>query len=180
MNLTIALAAVVAIAALAAWVGFRRAAHLRVANSNNGARLHSLPVYHAAYAAIWAALPALLLLAVWTPVQSNLVEQSVLASPEGRALPAFDMLRETIISEAREIAHGDREAGFNDESTTLAPRILEAESRYATVGGTVALLLTLGAAAFALRRRSPQFRARTGVERWLLAVLIAASLIAIL
>ena len=175
MTLGIALVAVLVVAMAAGWAGYARAGRMRLAG-----RLHSLPVYHGAYAALWAALPALLLLAVWTPVQSNLVEQAVLASPEGRALPAFDMLRETIISEAREIARGDREAGFNAESVTLAPRIVEAESRYSTIGGGVALLLALGAAGFALGRRSPQFRARTGVERWLLAVLIAASLIAIL
>ncbi|HEX8661900.1 MAG TPA: phosphate ABC transporter permease subunit PstC, partial [Brevundimonas sp.] len=52
--------------------------------------------------------------------------------------------------------------------------------RFATIGGAVAVLLALGAAWFALRRTSPQIRARTGVERWLMAVLFAASLIAIL
>src|SRR4029453_9006377 len=120
------------------------------------------------------------LLAVWTPVQSGLVDQAVLASPEGRALPAFDMQRETIMSEARAMAAGDSETGFNPESSTLVPRFTETRARFATIGGTVAILLALGAAGFALRRRSPQFRARTGVERWLMAVLIAASLIAIL
>src|SRR5688500_4719875 len=120
MSLGLALVAVVAVAMAAGWIGYARAARMRSAG-----RLHSLPVYHGAYAGLWAALPALLRLAVWTPVQSNLVEQAVLASPEGRALPKFDMLRETIISEAREIAHGEREAGFNAESATLAPRILE-------------------------------------------------------
>ncbi|HEY0164955.1 MAG TPA: phosphate ABC transporter permease subunit PstC [Sphingomicrobium sp.] len=175
MNLTIALAAVLAIAAIAAWIGYSRSARLRVAG-----RLHSLPAYHAAYAAIWAALPALLLLALWAPVQSNFVEQAVLASPEGRALPDFQMQRESILGEAKEIARGDREAGFNPESTTLVPRFAEAEARFATIGGAVAILLALGAAWFALRRTSPQCRARTGVEQWLMAVLIAASLIAIL
>ena len=99
MSLTIALAAVLAIAAIAGWLGFSRASRLR-----GTSRLHSLPVYHAAYAALWAALPALLFLAVWSPVQSRFVDQAVLASPEGRALPAFEMQRELILSEAREIA----------------------------------------------------------------------------
>ena len=174
MTLTIALAAVLAVAAVAGWIGYRRADRLRGAQ-----RLHSLPIYHGAYAALWAALPALLLLAVWAPVQSNLVDQAVLASPEGRALPSFDMQRQSILSEAREIARGERDSGFNPESASLAPRFAETEARYATVGGAVAILLALAAAAFALRRTSSQFRARTGVERWLMAVLIAASMIAV-
>ncbi|MEO5611961.1 MAG: phosphate ABC transporter permease subunit PstC [Sphingomicrobium sp.] len=175
MSLTIALAAVLAVAAIAGWLGFSRASRLR-----GTTRLHSLPVYHAAYAAMWAALPALLLLAIWSPVQSRLVEQAVLASPEGRVLPAFDMQRESILSEAKGMASGDIESGFNPESSTLVPRFTEAETRFATIGGGIAILLAFASAAFALRRTSAQFRARTGVERWLMVVLVAASLIAIL
>ena len=175
MNLTGALVAVLLIALVAAGLAYRRARALRA-----GQRLHSLPSYHAAYAFLWAAVPALLFLAAWTPVQTSLVQQAVLSSPEGRALPSFDMQRESILQEAREIANHDREAGFNPESAGLAPRFAEAEGRIGTIGAGIAALLALGGAALALRRRSPQFRARTSVERWLMALLLAASLIAIL
>ena len=163
MNLTIALAAVLAIAVVAAWIGYSRSTRLRTASLQSGARLHSLPVYHGAYAAIWAALPALLLLALWTPVQSNFVDQAVLASPEGQALPSFQMQRESILSEAREIARGDREAGFNPESTTLVPRFIEADARFSTIGGAMAILLALGAAWFALRRTHALARYRRSI-----------------
>jgi phosphate transport system permease protein len=89
------------------------------------------------------------------------------------------MQRDSILAEAREIAAGQREAGFNPESTGLAPRFQEAAGRYSTIGSMVAILLALGGAALALRRSSPSFRARTAVERWVKGVLIAASLIAI-
>jgi len=177
MNLTIALAAVFLVAAAAGWLGFSRASRLRTAGTH---RLHSLPVYHGVYAALWAAVPALLLLAIWAPVQTGLVEQAVLASPQGQALPDFDLQRDAILSEAREIARGQREAGFNPEATKIAPLYAEAEGRLSTIGGIVTLLLAIGAAALALRRIGVRFRARTGVERWLMAVLLAASLIAIL
>ena len=175
MTLTLALAAVLLVAAAAGWLGFSHARRLR-----GHGRLHSLPIYHGTYCALWAALPALLFLAVWSPVQSTFVDQAVLATPEGRALPAFDMQREAILSEARDIAAGSREAGFNPESTPLAPRFAEAEAWYASIGGGIALLLALAGAAFAVRRSAPDFRARTGVERWLMALLVGASLIAIL
>ncbi|HEX8414114.1 MAG TPA: phosphate ABC transporter permease subunit PstC [Sphingomicrobium sp.] len=176
MSISIGIVAVLLIAAAAGWFGYRRASMLRT----SGARLHSLPIYHASYAAMWVLLPALLFLAVWAPVQGSLVDQAVLASPEGRTLPDFDMQRDAILSEAREISRGEREAGFNPESTTLAPRFAEAESRYAFAGVAAAVLMALGAAVFALRRTAPQFRARSGVERWLMGMLLAASLIAIL
>jgi phosphate transport system permease protein len=177
MSLFLALVVILAIALVGAWLGFSRA---RQARASNVGRLHSLPAYHGAYVAIWAAIPALLLLAAWVPVQTGLVNQAVLSSPQGQALPDFDMQRESILTEAREIARGDREAGFNPESSELAPLFAQAESRYATVGGAVAILLALGAAVLALRRMGVTFRARTGVERWLMALLVAASLIAIL
>jgi phosphate transport system permease protein len=175
MSLGLALVAILIVALGAASVGFRRALALRASG-----RLHSLPVYHGAYAGLWAVIPALLLLAAWAPIQSRLVDQAALSSPEGRALPAFEMQRESIISEAKEIASGERQQGFNPQSTTLAPRIRAAQSRYALIGGAVAIIAALLAAAFALRRSAPQFRARIGVERWLMIVLFAASMLAIL
>jgi len=175
MSLSLAFAAILLVAAAAGWLGFARARQLRATT-----RLHSLPIYHGSYAALWAAIPAMLILAAWAPVQSRLVDQAVLSSPEGRALPVFDMQRQAILSEAREIAHGEREQGFNPQSTTIAPRIRSEEQRFALIGGGAGLLAALAGAALALRRTGPQFRARAGVERWLMIVLFAASLIAIL
>lgn len=175
MSLGLALLAIFVVAFAAASAGFARGRALRTAG-----RLHSLPVYHGAYAALWAAIPALLLIVAWAPIQSRLVDQSVLSSPEGRALPSFEMQRDSILSEAREIASGEREQGFNPQSTTLAPRIKAEESRFALMGGVGAIALALLGAALALRRSAPEFRARAGVERWLMILLVAASLIAIL
>jgi len=176
MTLSIALVAILVIAAAAGLFARNRAKGLR----GGGARLNSLPNYHGFYVALWAALPALLFLAVWAPVQSGLVDQAVLASPAGQQLPAFDMARDSILSEAREIASGQREAGFNPESSEIAPIYAEASAKYAAVGGGIAILFALLGGFVALRRIGVEFRARSGVERWLLGLLLGASLIAIL
>ena len=131
MSLTIALAAVLAIAVAFAYLGRNRARGMR----SGGSRLNSLPAYHAGYVFLWAALPALLALAAWSPIQSGLVEQAVLASPAGQQLPEFDMVRDTILSEAYEIATGQREAGFNPESTALAPVYRATMAHYAAFAG---------------------------------------------
>src|SRR5438477_422513 len=55
MSLGLALVAVLIVALAAGWVGYARGRRLRAVG-----RLHSLPVYHGAYAALWAAIPALL------------------------------------------------------------------------------------------------------------------------
>lgn len=175
MNMGFVVILILAVAVAAGWVGYVRARRLRATT-----RLHSLPVYHGAYATLWAIIPALLVLALWTPIQSQMVDRAVLASPEGRALPTEAMQRESILSEANDIATGKIDQGFNPQSTALAPRISEAKSKLILLGGGAALLVGIAGAAFALRKRAPQFRARTGVERWLMGVLFAASLIAIL
>lgn len=59
MTLGLALIAVLLVAALAGGIAYRRAAALRFTR-DKGARLNSLPVYHAFQAALWATLPAAL------------------------------------------------------------------------------------------------------------------------
>ncbi|WP_293943445.1 phosphate ABC transporter permease subunit PstC [Sphingomonas sp.] len=179
MTLGVALLAVLLVAAVASAIAYRRASALRVARAK-GARLNSLPIYHAMFAFLWAALPAMIVLAAWSPVQSRLVDQAVLASPEGRALPDSDIQRESILGEAQDIARGKIEAGFNPESTALAPRYHEANGKYAAIGGAFALLVALAGAAFAVTRVKFEFRARSGVERWVMLLLMAASTVAIL
>ena len=176
MTLTIALVAVLMIAVAAGLFARSRVKGLR----SGGARLNSLPNYHAAFVALWALLPALLFLAIWTPVQGRLVSGAVMASPVAQSLPDFAMTRETILTEARDIASGAIEAGFNPESTALAPVFAEAGARYAAIGGGIAILLALLGGFFALRKVGVDFRARTKVEQVALGLLLIASLIAVL
>ncbi|MCY7399168.1 MAG: phosphate ABC transporter permease subunit PstC [Sphingomonas bacterium] len=180
MTLTIALVAVLAIVIAAGLYGFRAASALRHGSAAGKARLHSLPIYHAVYVGLWTALPAVLFLTIWGPVQSRLVDQAVLATPAGQALPAFEMQRDTIMAEARDLASGRIEAGFNPESAALAGVYSEASARLATIGGAIAVALALAGAFIAMRRVRIDFRARNGVERWIMVLLVGASLIAIL
>ena len=175
MSLTFALVAVLLIAATGGWLGFSRASALR-----SREKLHSLPVYHAFHVMLWAAVPALLLLAVWSTMQGQLVESAVLSSPQAQMLPPSDIERDSILREARQIAAGEREAGFNPESAEIAPAYAATQARYSTGAGLVAILVAMLGAAWVLRRLGVTVRARNAVERWVMAVLVAASLIAIL
>ena len=180
MTLTIAFVAVLVIALAAGLFAFNRAKQLRGAAAGAAGRLNSLPVYHALYVALWAALPALAFLAIWAPVQSGMVERAVLSSTAGQALPPFDLQRDSIMSEARDIATGRREVGFNPQSASLAPVFAASIARFAAVGGGIAILIAIGGAVLAMRRIKLSFRARSGVERWMMGALVGASLIAIL
>jgi phosphate transport system permease protein len=143
-------------------------------------RLNSLPVYHGGFAFLWAAAPALLFLAIWTPLQNGLVEASVLSSPAGERLPDFDLARDAILSEARAVATGASDLAFNPEAQALVPAYESAIGRYSLIGSGFALLLAAAGAAFAVSRVRLALRARAGVERWMMALLVTASLVAIL
>jgi phosphate transport system permease protein len=161
-----------------AWISARARAAAFVVPGK--ARPHSLPAYHGWYVALWAIVPALIFLAIWGQVSGPLVMQTVLDSPEAASLPAMDMQRAAILSEARGLATGRLGAAFNPQSTALAPVFREALDFYSYIGLGVALLIAFAAGAFAFSRLSPHFRARTRVERLVMAVLLIASLIAIL
>jgi phosphate transport system permease protein len=143
-------------------------------------RPHSLPNYHGWYVALWAAVPALLFLGVWSLVSPGLVTQSVLETPAAANLPDFDMQRAAILNEARGLAAGRIDAAFNPQANELAPAYRKAMQYYSWIGLAVALILAFAGGAFAFSRVSPHFRARTRVERVVMGVLLLASLVAIL
>jgi len=164
---------------LIAWMAGRARA-TAFAGAGGARRPHSLPAYHGWYVALWATVPALLFLAVWSNFSGGLVYQAVMASPEAAALPGEGMQRSAILNEAYALAAGRAQAAFNPQAQTLAPVYAEALGFYSWLGLAVALLSAFAGGAFAFSRVSPHFRARTRVERTVMAVLLVASLIAVL
>ena len=143
-------------------------------------RVHSLPNYHGWYVALWAVIPALIFLAVWSSISPGLITQAVIENPASASLPAEPMQRGAILGEARNLAQGNIDAAFNPQATRLAPVYEQVSSRYSLIATVAALLLAFAGGAFAFTRVSPHFRARTRVERLVMAALLIASLIAIL
>jgi phosphate transport system permease protein len=143
-------------------------------------RPHSLPIYHGWYVALWAVLPALIFLAFWAFLSDRLVADALLSSPQAAALPAIDMERASILAEARGLATGAVPSAQHPLAAALAAVYASALSFYAWLGFAIALLLAFAGGAWAYTRLSPSFRARTRVERIVMALLLTASLIAIL
>ncbi len=154
-----------------AW-SFRRAAPER--------RLAALPSYHAWYVALWIAVPVVLFVIVWSAVAPQLVSQSVLASPAAAELPPFGMQRETILGEARNVATGAAPAVFHPAARGLVEPYREAIGRYDLIGLAATLVVAFLGGAWSFLRVKPDFAARTSVERGVMALLLLASLVAIL
>jgi len=159
------------------WLAGRaRAERMRAAMPQ---RMHSLPVQHGWYVALWTIVPAALFLAVWSQCMPGLVTQAVLRDPAARALPTDRFERGALLADARNVARGDQMAVFNAAAQPLVkPYVVETRSHGARAL-TLALLLAFSGAAFAMTRVRPAFRARTKVERQVMLALLLASLLAI-
>ena len=144
------------------------------------AAVHSRPVYHGAFVAAVALLPALLLLAAWALLADGLVDAAVLARlPDGGGFET-DLARTAFLTEVGELARGDIPSAFDPRAAELAPVWRAASQRIGWLfGGGVLALFAVGAL-WAFGRLRPGFRARTAVERLVMAALMLASLIAIL
>lgn len=142
--------------------------------------LHSLPNYHGWYVALWAVVPPLIFLAVWSALSPSLVTDAVLATPAAANLPADLFSRAAILGEARSIAMNQLDVGFNPQAAALVAPYRSAISYYSSIGAVGAALLLFAGWAYGYTRLKQDFRARTRVERVVMGALLIASLIAIL
>ena len=164
---------------LAGWLAAR--ARAWAFQREHGVRaLVSLPNYHAWYVALWIVIPALVVATVWSLTAPQLVLQTVLASPAADALPEFGFQRESMLAEARAVATGGAPAVFNQEAQALVEPFREAIGRYNLIGIALIVLTAFAGGTWAFLRLKPDFTARTRVERTVMAVLLLASLVAIL
>ncbi|MBX7512927.1 phosphate ABC transporter permease subunit PstC [Qipengyuania sp. GH38] len=178
MSLTILLLLALGLG-LAGWLAARARAWTFRKASPTG-RLASLPSYHAWYVALWIVLPVLVFIAIWSAVAPGLVTQSVLAAPAADQLPAFGFQRQTILNEARAVATGAAQGVFNPLAREFVEPYRDALSFYNWIGIAATLVIAFLGGAFAFLRLKPDFTARTRVERIVMAILLGASLVAIL
>jgi len=125
-------------------------------------------------------VPVLLFVIVWSAVAPQLVAQSVLASPAAADLPPFGFQRETVLGEARNVAKGVAAGVFNPAARELVEPYREAIGRYDLIGLVATLVVAFVGGTWSFLRIRPDFAARTSVERGVMALLLVASLVAIL
>ncbi len=148
--------------------------------SNTTARFSSLPGHHGWFVALWTMVPPIVFLVVWSLVSPALVTDTVLNTPAAVQLPPPGFDRASILSEARSLASGQSYGAFHELARTLAPAYAAAQDRFDWIATALALLLAFAGGAFAFTRVRPGFGARSQVERVVMLLLLAASLIAIL
>ncbi len=170
-----------AVMALAYHLGIKRAI-TRVGGLKQINHLHSLPTYYGLYAALWAGIPALLLLGLWLGFQDHFITTLVTAQlpPDLVAAQSAGQI-DLILNDIKNLATG------NIVSATVTPEIQAAADQFArfeqlsTQAQWLAVLaLALGGASFAWWRTEPQMRARNRVESVFLVIMVIFSSLAIL
>jgi phosphate transport system permease protein len=181
-----ALAALLLFSTLTYALGRRRLAPATEAARAGQPRPHSRPGYHAAYVALWTAIPAALVLFTASAFGGRMEEAALRAeAPSAVRLLAADQI-EVFFDDAVSLAHGGTPSQTVYEGelkTALAAKTAEAREfetglRYGSFG--LAALLAFGGFAFAYFRLTPDFRARNRVEGWTSVLLVACSVVAIL
>ncbi|MGR4867011.1 phosphate ABC transporter permease subunit PstC [Caulobacter sp. LARHSG274] len=150
------------------------------------ARLHSLPNYYGAYAALWAGAPAALLLLLGAMFGGR-VEDAALQAQRPPVVAALSPDRQDVFfsdvqavasgQSASDVAYdGQLKAAF--DTKVADARRINGLVRYAILG--LAGLVALGGFLLAIPRVGAEFRARNRVEGWIAGVLIACSVAAVL
>ncbi len=170
-----------AIVAIAYHLGRKRAVAV-VGGPKQIKHLHSLPSYYGFYAALWAGIPALLILGFWAGFQDTAVTALMKANLPAEMTAGMTEGRiGLLVNDIKNLASG------NIVSGEITAEVQAAADHYARLKGiadlslwAVALAIALGGLALAWRGMAPQLRARNRVETTVMWILIAFSSIAVL
>ncbi|MFM8755327.1 MAG: phosphate ABC transporter permease subunit PstC [Phenylobacterium sp.] len=182
MLIPVALRVLVAFSSAVYWAGRRRAGGLA---QDAGRPLNSRPNHHGAYAAVWTAAPAALVLLLTGLLGDRLEEALVEARlPEvvrSMELAQQQVFRDDAIALARGVPRSETVYPA-DVQAALEGAAREAqtlEARLHAFSLAAAAVLALAGAVWGLTRIRIAFRAREGVERWIKGLLLACSVTAV-
>ncbi|MFM1959412.1 MAG: phosphate transporter permease subunit PstC [Pseudomonadota bacterium] len=147
--------------------------------------VNSRPEHHAAYAAVWTAAPAALVL-ILAGFLSDPVEEALVTARLPEAVRAMEPAeRQVFIDDAISVARGEARSetpyppeiqASLDQASAQVKRI-ERTLHFSSLAA--AAVLALAGAVWALSRIRAAFRAREGVERWVKGLLLACSVTAV-
>ncbi len=162
------------------YLGKRRA--LSLAAGQGGPRsLHSMPGFYGAWTALWAAVPALVVLVSWVFLEP-LILRALLVSSLPQDIQALDPDRlGLLLNDIRNLAQGNIVSG---EMTAVEQSAAEHYKHFTSLSRlsmvVVCLAMSVLALAFGWSKVSPTLRARNRVESFVKVVLVLCSSIAIL
>jgi phosphate transport system permease protein len=143
--------------------------------------LHSLPKHYGYMAAIWAGLPAFLLLVAWMSFEPNVIRGMVLSSLPAEVQQMPDNEMGLYYNQLVSLAKGNVDASQVDQAQVTAAdyyNSLLATSKI--IQSVLVIILSILGGLLALQRISPALRARNHVENVIQGFLFICSFIAVL
>ena len=143
--------------------------------------LHSLPSYYGFYTAIWCGIPALLLVAAWIIVESNVITGMIVSEfPQDLKNLGPDRLN-LVINDVKNLVQGNITSGhINHDVQRAADQYKSLRSKSQFILTLVALTSAILFAWLALAKINPHLQARNAVELLIKVFLMVCSSIAIL
>jgi len=178
MSIPLVIIVILLLSSAAFELGRRRA--LNIAGTENFRKLHSLPRYYGSYAALWSAIPPLLVLCLWIAFESSLITHIVTNDLplEIRSQPPAKLA--LVINDVRNQASGAVSVSKADPAIQLAVQHYQSLKSTSRLGLTLlSICVALIGGLLAWNRIAPDFWARNHVERIFKFFLIACSTIAV-
>jgi len=161
------------------WIGTSRSLAL-VGGSRGVRNLHSLPGHYGLMTALWCALPALVVIAVWLMFQDAIIVRLVTDQLPESVRNLSDNELSLVLNDMRNLVAG------NVPATSVSAAVQAASAEYIHLRGISRMALTVLVAVLAIggvimirARITPQLRARNGVERVTEWLLLGCSTIAV-
>ena len=171
---------VLILAAVAFWLSFQRSR--AVAAPLGGVRhLKALPTHYAARAALWSAIPGLVLLGLWAGFEGKVIHGIVMASlPEGMA-PDSPGKASLLFTQISNVPRGSLNPDLAPEAVVQAAALLENLREQSQLFKTLlVILVTVLGAALAWFRVAPHVNARNSVEATLQRIFFVCAAVAVL
>jgi phosphate transport system permease protein len=177
VQISTTLAVVLVVASVSYLAGRRRS----LATAGGKIRLlHSLPGYYGLYVAIWCAVPALLLVALWQAFEGSVIIGLLTADLPQEIKSLSRPLRQLFLNDVTNLADGKVLAGDpNPQLQAAAAHYMHLKDISRAALAVVVLTLAVAGSGLALRAIHAGHRARNKVEDVVKALLIACSTVAI-
>jgi phosphate transport system permease protein len=171
---------VLILAAVAYWLAFQRSR--AVAAPLGGVRhLKALPTHYAARAALWSAIPGLIVLALWTGFEGKVIQGIVMGSLPQDMWPDSPGKASLLLSQISNVASGSLDPDLASEPIAKAAALLKTLREQSSLFMTIlVILITVLGAAFAWFRVAPHINARNSVETTLRRIFFVCAALAVL
>lgn len=159
------------------YIGAKKARSIAL---DQGTKNHSLPGYYGLYTAIWCAIPALLVYAIWNAVEPSVLTAMVVGTLPLEMQQLTDDQLSLIINDIKNIIGGQFSAGINDtDLSAAAERYVSLQDNFRLYVTLLLFALMIGCLVPAYNKIRPELRARNIVENLAKYFLLACSALAI-